>query len=122
MSNMDDLFSVMVAPAASDRMEEHFAFLGRVSEAAAAKFLDRLLTDIHSLEQMPHRNPVYDRPYLKPGKYRYMISHGKYRIVYQIEERMVFVDDIQDCRQSDDHIILAKDKTDPNRFVPLDER
>jgi len=109
MSNIDDLFSVVVAPAASDRMEEHFEFLGRVSETAATKFLDGLLADIRSLEQMPHRNPIYDRPHLKQGKYRYMISYDRYRIVYQIVEKTVLVDDIQDCRQSDDHIILAKD-------------
>ena len=35
------------------------------------------------------------------GKYRYLISCDRYRIVYQIEGQTVFVDDIQDCRQSD---------------------
>ena len=108
MNNADDVFSVIIDPAASDRMDEHFEFLGRVSEAAATKFLNELLTDIRSLKQMPHRNPVYDRPYLKQGKYRYMISHDRYRIVYQIVEKMVLVDDIQDCRQSDDHSKVIK--------------
>ena len=45
----------------------------------------------------------YDRPYIQRGKYRYMVSCGRYRIVYQIEGMTVYIDDIQDCRQSDDH-------------------
>ena len=54
----------------------------------------------------PYRNPAYDRPYLKTGKYRYMMSCNKYRIVYQIEGDFVFVEDIQDCRQADNRSLL----------------
>lgn len=34
------------------------------------------------------------------------MSCGRYRIVYQIEETTVFVDDIQDCRQADSSSLL----------------
>ena len=40
------------------------------------------------------------------GKYRYMISCKRYRIVYQIDGNNVYVDDIQDCRQDDDKRII----------------
>ena len=101
MNNEDKVYKVIVDPAANDRMYDHFEFLAQVSEDAANKLLDGLLEDIRSLEHMPYRNPVYNRPYLKSGKYRYMVSCDRYRIVYQIEDNLVFVDDIQDCRQSD---------------------
>ena len=101
MNSEDKKYKVIVDPAANDRMFDHFEFLAQVSEKAASKLLDELLRDIRSLEYMPYRNPVYNRPYLKNGKYRYMVSSGRYRIVYQIEDNVVFVDDIQDCRQSD---------------------
>ena len=101
MNEVDITYQVIVDPAANDRMYEHFEFMARVSEAAAYKLLDGLLTSIRSLENMPQRNPVYTRPYLASDKYRYMISCGRYRIVYQIEGNTVFVDDIQDCRQQD---------------------
>ena len=94
-------YDVIIAPTANDRMFEHYEFLARVSEVAAEKLLRGLLKDIHSLEYMPYRNPVYNRQYLLIGKYRYMVSCGRYRIIYQVEENVVFVDDIQDCRQSD---------------------
>ena len=106
MGNEDTVYKVIIDPAANDRMYDHFEFLARVSLAAADKMLAILLKDIHSLKQMPFRNPVYDRPYLKNGKYRFMMSCGRYRIVYQIERNTVFIDDIQDCRQADDSSIL----------------
>ena len=101
MNDIDIEYHVIVDPAANDRMYEHFEFLAKVSKTAAEKLLDSLLVSIHSLERMPQRNPIYSRPYLPSGKYRYLISSDRYRIVYQIEEKTIFVDDIQDCRQSD---------------------
>ena len=106
MEQTEKVYRVIVDPAANDRMAEHLEFLSRVSENAAAKLLDELITDIRSLDMLPHRNPVYNRPYLPLGKYRYMLSGKRYRIVYQIEGDFVFVDDIQDCRQDDDKSIL----------------
>ena len=106
MDDIDIEYQVIVDPAANDRMCEHFEFLARVSETAAYKLLDGLLVEIKSLEYLPYRNPVYDRPYLPPGKYRYIISCDRYRIVYQIEGKIVYIDDIQDCRQSDINNIL----------------
>ena len=106
MDDEDILYEVEVDPAANDQMYEHFEFLARVSETAAEKLLDGLVADIRSLERLPCRNPVYDRPYLSKGKYRHMISCDRYRIVYQIDGFHVYVDDIQDCRQDDNKSLL----------------
>jgi len=106
MASEEIIYKVIVAPAANDRMAEHFEFLARVSESAANKLLDGLVDDIESLQKMPFRNPIYDRPYVPPLKYRYMVSNKRYRIVYQIVNDTVFVDDIQDCRQNDDNDLL----------------
>jgi mRNA-degrading endonuclease RelE of RelBE toxin-antitoxin system len=102
MGGEEKAYTVVVDAAANDRMYSHFEFLAQVSESAAERLLDGLIKDMRSLEYMPYRNPVYGRPYNKNGEYRYMISCGRYRIVYKIEDDTVFVDDIQDCRQSDD--------------------
>jgi len=100
MNDADIIYNVIIDTAANDRMFEHFEFLSRVSITAAENLLDGLLLSISSLESLPQRNPVYDRPYLQKGKYRYLISCDRYRIVYQIEKNIVYIDDIQDCRQS----------------------
>jgi len=99
-------YQFIVSPDANDRMAAHFEFLARVSENAADRLLDGLMKDIRSLAKMPLRNPVYDRPYVQPLKYRYMVSNKRYRIVYQIAGDIVFVDDIQDCRQDDDKNLI----------------
>jgi len=99
-------YIIRVAPAVNDRIAGHFEFLARVSGNAAYKLLDELIEDIKSLETNPQINPYLDRPYIEPGKYRYKLSYGRYRIVYQIVNNTVFVDDIQDCRQDDDKRLL----------------
>ena len=108
---IEKIYHVSVDPAANDRMAEHLEFLSRVSKSAANRLLDELLTSIRSLKKSPYRNPVYDRPYLPLGKYRYLISGKRYRIVYQIDGDFVFVDDIQDCRQIDEKNILKQTNT-----------
>jgi plasmid stabilization system protein ParE len=99
-------YNIRVAPAANDRIAGHFEFLARVSEKAANELLDELIEDIKSLGTNPQINPYLDRPYIEPGKYRYKLSYGRYRIVFKIVNDTVFVDDIQDCRQGDDKSLL----------------
>jgi hypothetical protein len=106
MDNSEKEYYVYIDPAVNDRMAEHMEFLARVSEGAAYRLLDDLMAGVRSLKQMPFRNPVYNRPYLPKDKYRYLIVGKRYRIVYQVDGDSVFVDDIQDCRQSDDKSIL----------------
>lgn len=106
MTNEEKAYKVVIAPSANDRMAEHFEFLASVSVDAANRLLDELMEDIQSLERMPYRNPTYDRPYVQPGKYRYLICAKRYRIVYQIGADTVFIDDIHDSRQSDNKDML----------------
>ena len=105
-------FQVIIDPVANDRMFEHFNFLAQVSVSAANGLLDELLIDIESLETFPYINPEFNRPYLPQGKYRYKITSKRYRIIYQIEDNFVFVDDIQDCRQDDDKSLLYNSRDD----------
>jgi mRNA-degrading endonuclease RelE of RelBE toxin-antitoxin system len=106
MDSADKIYAIVVAPAVNDRMYDHFVFLARVSEAAAKRLLDNLVEDMYSLERLPYRNPVFDRPYVKTGKYRYKVSCERYLIVYQIVEDTVYIDDIQDSRQAENKSLL----------------
>jgi mRNA-degrading endonuclease RelE of RelBE toxin-antitoxin system len=99
-------YQIKISPVANDKMYLHFEFLARVSETAAENLLDTLISDISSLEHLPKRNPAYERTHLKKGTYRYMISAKRYRIVYMIVDDIVYVDDIQDCRQNEDKHIM----------------
>jgi mRNA-degrading endonuclease RelE of RelBE toxin-antitoxin system len=103
-------YHVNVSPSANDRASEHFEFMARVSVAAAERLLDTLIQDMHSLEINPNSCPPYDRPYLPKDKYRYKLSAKRYRIVFTVEDDIVFVDDIEDCRQDDDKSLLYADE------------
>ena len=102
----EKMHQVIVDPAASHRMQEHFEFLAQVNENAANRMLEELLASIRSLETFPFSHPLYDRPYLPLGKYRFMVVNKRYRVVYQINGEFIFIDDIQDCRQDEDKGIL----------------
>lgn len=108
MERNNKVYQVIIASEANNRMYDHFEFLARVSVNAANRLLDGLLKDIRNLRTEPFRYPVYSRPYLTVGKYRYILSNKRCRIVYQVIGDQVFVDDIEDCRQDADKSILNK--------------
>lgn len=79
-------YQVIITPDMNNRMYDHFEFLARVNVDAANRLLDGLLKDIRNLCTNPFSYPVYNRPYLPVGKYHYILSNKRYRIVYQIME------------------------------------
>ena len=102
MEDDEIVYTVIIDPSAGDHMSEHIEFLARVNADAANRLADDLLSDIRSLSSLLYRNPMYNRPYLPVNKYRYILSCKRYRIVYQIDDGFVYIDDIQDCRQDTD--------------------
>jgi len=100
-------YRIFISPSANDRMYDHFVFLSHVSVNAADNLLTQLMNDIQSLEYMPQKNPYLDQPYIEQRKYRYKLSYRRYRIVYQITEDCVYLEDIQDCRQDFDKNLIG---------------
>jgi len=99
----EQTYEVKIAPVAYHDLNSHFYFLARVSKGAALRLKNTLLADIRSLSDMPERNPLYERRGVAPGRYRYMLSDHRYRIVYQIVGNTVRVNGIEDCRQEKDN-------------------
>jgi len=100
-------YKIFVSQSANNRMYAHFEFLAKVSKNAANNLLNRLLSDIQSLEYMPQKNPYFIQPFIEQRKYRYKLSYRRYRIVYQIIKDNVYVEDIQDCRQDIDKNLIS---------------
>ena len=92
-------YIVKVAAPAYDDLNKHFYFLAKVSKEAAVRLKNTLLADIRSLAEMPERNPPYMHRGVAYGKYRYKLSARRYRIVYQIDDNVIRVNGIEDCRQ-----------------------
>jgi plasmid stabilization system protein ParE len=93
-------YTVIIDQGASARMQEHLEFLARVNVAAAESLLSDLMGVLRRLEIEPQGGLAYNRPFIPAGKYRYILVKQRYRVVYTIEDAKVYVDDIQDARQS----------------------
>ena len=96
---MSDKYTVIVSDAALSMLDNHVAFLAKVSTNAALKMADEILHDMESLSENPNRYPAYRNSFIYHKQYRKMISAKRYLIIYEINEANVYVDYIIDCRQ-----------------------
>ena len=92
------VYSVSVYPPAEQKLAAHVEFLALVSENAAQNLYEAYEESLNFLETSPETCPIY----LPNPKYRYKLLSGRYRIVFAIDGQIVYVYDIQDCRQDSD--------------------
>jgi plasmid stabilization system protein ParE len=91
-------YDVSVSDAALAMLDAHVDFLARVSQEAATRLMDEVLSEIASLSENPQRFPVYQNEFIPQGRYRRMLSFKRYLVLYEIDGTNVFVDYIVDCR------------------------
>jgi len=99
-------YSVFVEPSADRRLASHFEFLSRVSEDAAFRLYDEYEETLRFLEYNPERCPPYVPKIPIDAQLKYRLFGKRYRIVFEICDKDVYVYDIQDCRQDSDKNIL----------------
>ena len=90
---------VIISEQAREHLLLHVRFLAQISKPAAQKLRKRLIEEIRSLEEMPHRYPFLNEQYITPNKYHKLYVENHYLILYQIRDDTVYVDWIVDCRQ-----------------------
>ena len=98
MSNENKIY-VIIAEEAAQMLVSHARFLAQVNEAAAFRLIETFQEKVKSLEQFPERNPVLIDPLITPGKYRKLLLEKRYLLIYQIKEKVVYVDAVVDTRQ-----------------------
>jgi len=74
-----------------------YEFLRRKNERAAAVIHNEILDKAEILSSFPQMAPI--DPVMEGGIYRSLIVHRIYKVIYRIEEQIVFIVDIWDCRQ-----------------------
>ena len=99
-------YHVLVDPLADQRFTSHLEFLARVSEAAAIRLYESREKTLDFLEESPESCPVYMPEKPTVVALRCKIFDGRYRIVFTIDGQMVYVYDIQDCRQDSDKSLI----------------
>jgi Plasmid stabilization system protein len=92
-------YRVIVSERAGQMLAGHVRFLAEKSPEAARKTKNELLSAIRSLAQMPQRYPFLDAEFIPPNKYHKMFVDKWYLVLYQIQDEVVYVDHIVDCRQ-----------------------
>jgi len=92
-------YRIEVSDRAKTMLGTHAKFLAQKSPSAAREMKVKILTAIRSLSSMPERCPFFDGEFVPRNKYHKMVVDNRYLILYQIKDRMVFVDYIIDGRQ-----------------------
>ena len=92
-------YQVIISERAKQNLLLHVRFLAQISKPAAQRLRKRLIEEIRSLEQMPHRYPFLNVEFIPPNKYHKMYVENNYLVLYQIRDNIVYVDWIVDCRQ-----------------------
>jgi hypothetical protein len=99
-------YSVKIDHHVYNRMFAHARFLARVSVSAAERLYTVLRETIDELSYNPEVYPVYMPKKPIDAVLHYKLCDKRYRVVYEIIGNMVYVYDIQDCRQDTDRNLV----------------
>ena len=92
-------YKVIVSDRAKRMLGTHIRFMALVNKEAEAKKKKEIMTAMRSLSQMPQCFPFLEEMYITPNKYHKMFIEKWYLVLYQIQDDMVYVDYILDCRK-----------------------
>ena len=95
----DKKYKVIVSDRAKRMLGTHIRFMAQVNKNAAISKKKELMEAMRSLEHMPQRFPFFEEAYIPPNKYHKIFVAKWYLVLYQIQDDMVFVDYILDCRK-----------------------
>lgn len=87
-------------------MASHLYFLARFSESAAGRLCDSYEAALGALAENPHSYPKYESQSNFATELYTKLFAKRYRIVFEVIDKTVFVYDIQDCRQDIDKRLI----------------
>lgn len=95
----DKKYKVIVSDRAKRMLGAHIRFIAQVNKDAASTKKKEIIAAIRSLNHMPQRFPFFEEAYILPNKYHKMFIEKWYLVLYQIQDDMVYVEYIVDCRK-----------------------
>ena len=101
-----DKYHVLIAPSADRKLAAHIEFLARVSEKAAMRLYEAYEEAIEYIEGSPESCSPYITQIPTDNWLRFKMFFKRYRIVFEIISKNVYVYDIQDCRQDTDKNLI----------------
>ncbi len=98
-------YRVVISDRAREMLAKHIRFLAKVNKDAASRLKIRLIEEIRSSQELPHRFPFFNEPFMPVNKYHKMFVENWYLVLFQIKDETVYVDWIVDSRQDVQHFI-----------------
>lgn len=93
-------YKVVISDRAKQMLGKHIGFLAETDKTQAKEKKNSLIKAIQSLDVFPERYPFFNEPYIPSNKYHKMFVSKYYLILYQIQDDIVYVDYIVDCRSN----------------------
>lgn len=91
---------VIVSRKATEMLINHIRFLSFISVPASKALRDEFSSVLDKLKENPLQFQIEEDLNLPKNKYRRAIFAKRYKAVYCIEEKTVYIDAIIDCRHS----------------------
>lgn len=92
-------YQVIVSQRARNMLGEHVNFIAQVNKKAATAKRKEIVAAIRSLSEMPQRYPFFEGEFITPNKFHKMVVSKWYVVLYQIRDKIVYVDYILDARK-----------------------
>ncbi|MDO4458798.1 MAG: type II toxin-antitoxin system RelE/ParE family toxin [Clostridia bacterium] len=92
-------YKVIVSDRAKRMLASHIKFLAQVNKNASKNKKKEIIKALHTLEYMPQRYPFFEEAFIPANKYHKMYVENWYLILYQIQDNIVYVEYIVNCRK-----------------------
>ena len=99
-------YNIQFTPASILKLASHIEFLAQINENAAMSLYDSYEEAKEFLKSTPEICPKYYPDIVIDANLKYKLFGSRYRIVFEIIENIVYVQDIQDCRQDTDKNLI----------------
>ena len=99
MQEKSKLYTVKITETAWDMLITHAQFVAHVNVPAANKLIDSFSEAAKHLNEFPERNPWLEHDAIPYRKYRKYLINKHYMVLYEIQDDIVYVSAVVDCRQ-----------------------
>lgn len=96
-------YNIILSSRVDGMLMRHVSFLARVSLPAAKRFRAEFGELLKRIAENPFQFPVETDPNLPNGMYRKALFAKRYKALFTVEEKTVFLDAVVDCRQDTAH-------------------
>lgn len=93
-------YKVVISGDAKNSILESMRFLANVNKNSARKELNNIFNEIKTLEEFPMRHQfVENLEILGRRVYKFVLSNGRYIVLYTIDKTTVYIDKFLDSRK-----------------------